>query len=193
MCSRGHPLCKLHTLKASSSTTDTKIVYRRYASLFFIAGCSSTDNELITLEIVHRYVEQMDKYYGNVCELDIIFNFQKAYFILDELLLAGEMQESSKKNVLKCISQQDSLEEMEVSDTQVPRLLLISRDDFSCLSFLLRISFRHNARVAHFHSQQRWLIYTPSIPGRGKWSYKAHVMLLLLTHWNRTLAISRTV
>ncbi|GAT29773.1 mitogen-activated protein kinase MAF1 [Aspergillus luchuensis] len=55
----------------------------------------------------------MDKYYGNVCELDIIFNFQKAYFILDELLLAGEMQESSKKNVLRCISQQDSLEDME--------------------------------------------------------------------------------
>ncbi|PTU19863.1 hypothetical protein P175DRAFT_0532807 [Aspergillus ochraceoroseus IBT 24754] len=94
---------------------DTKVVYRRYASLFFIAGCASTDNELITLEIVHRYVEQMDKYYGNVCELDIIFNFQKAYFILDELLLAGEMQESSKKNVLRCISQQDSLEDMEVS------------------------------------------------------------------------------
>jgi len=57
----------------------------------------------------------MDKYYGNVCELDIIFNFQKAYFILDELLLAGEMQESSKKNVLKCIGAQDSLEDMEVS------------------------------------------------------------------------------
>ncbi|KAJ5989037.1 AP-2 adaptor complex subunit sigma [Penicillium waksmanii] len=92
---------------------DSKVVYRRYASLFFIAGCSSTDNELITLEVVHRYVEQMDKYYGNVCELDIIFNFQKAYFILDELLLAGELQESSKKNVLRCISQQDSLEDME--------------------------------------------------------------------------------
>lgn len=103
-----HPL-------TSQPRSDTKVVYRRYASLFFIAGCSSTDNELITLEIVHRYVEQMDKYYGNVCELDIIFNFQKAYFILDELLLAGEMQESSKKNVLRCIGQQDSLEDMEVS------------------------------------------------------------------------------
>ncbi|KXT02816.1 hypothetical protein AC578_5368, partial [Pseudocercospora eumusae] len=93
---------------------DTKVVYRRYASLFFIAATDPTDNELITLEIVHRYVEQMDKYYGNVCELDIIFNFQKAYFILDELLLAGEMQESSKKNVLRVIGAQDSLEDMEV-------------------------------------------------------------------------------
>ena len=97
------------------NTTDTKVVYRRYASLFFIAATDPTDNELITLEIVHRYVEQMDKYYGNVCELDIIFNFQKAYFILDELLLAGEMQESSKKNVLRVIGAQDGLEESEVS------------------------------------------------------------------------------
>ncbi|KLU88487.1 AP-1 complex subunit sigma-1, partial [Magnaporthiopsis poae ATCC 64411] len=98
---------------------DTKIVYRRYASLFFIAGCSSDDNELITLEIIHRYVEQMDKYYGNVCELDIIFSFTKAYYILDEILLAGEMQESSKKNILRCIGQQDSLEDMEVSLKQL--------------------------------------------------------------------------
>ncbi|CUS09737.1 unnamed protein product [Tuber aestivum] len=94
--------------------TDSKVVYRRYASLFFIAGIDSGDNELITLEIVHRYVEQMDKYYGNVCELDIIFNFQKAYFILDELLIAGELQETSKKNVLRCISQEDALEDMEL-------------------------------------------------------------------------------
>ncbi|KEY68546.1 hypothetical protein S7711_08013 [Stachybotrys chartarum IBT 7711] len=97
---------------------DTKIVYRRYASLFFITGCSSEDNELITLEIIHRYVEQMDKYYGNVCELDIIFSFTKAYYILDELLLAGELQESSKKNVLRCIGQQDSLEDMEYLPVQ---------------------------------------------------------------------------
>lgn len=101
---------------SAKSFADTKIVYRRYASLFFIAATDPTDNELLTLEIVHRYVEQMDKYYGNVCELDIIFNFQKAYFILDELLLAGELQESSKKNVLRVIGAQDGLEEMEVSE-----------------------------------------------------------------------------
>jgi AP-1 complex subunit sigma 1/2 len=114
------------------TAADTKIVYRRYASLFFIAGCDSADNELITLEVVHRFVEQMDKYYGNVCELDIIFNFQKAYFILDELLLAGEMQESSKKNVLRCISQQDGLEDMEVSAAVVSFVafaLLLRLDD----------------------------------------------------------------
>jgi AP-1 complex subunit sigma 1/2 len=42
--------------------------------------------------IFFRYVEVLDKYFGSVCELDIIFNFEKAYFILDELVLGGEMQ-----------------------------------------------------------------------------------------------------
>ncbi|GAA95511.1 uncharacterized protein L969DRAFT_70942 [Mixia osmundae IAM 14324] len=80
---------------------DTKVVYRRYASLFFVTGIGANDNELATLEIIHRYVEVLDRYFGNVCELDLIFNFQKAYAILDELIIAGEMEESSKKSVLR--------------------------------------------------------------------------------------------
>jgi hypothetical protein len=136
---------------------DSKVVYRRYASLFFIAGCASTDNELITLEIVHRYVEQMDKYYGNVCELDIIFNFQKAYFILDELLLAGEMQESSKKNVLRCISQEDSLEDMEVSER-----------DLFLLSCILRISDFVNPRIFLLSPQLPKLIPYVCFSGRRR-------------------------
>jgi len=47
-----------------------------------------------------------------VCELDIIFNFEKAYFMLDELLISGEIQETSKKNVLKAIAAQDMLQEV---------------------------------------------------------------------------------
>ncbi|CAG8506241.1 8965_t:CDS:1, partial [Racocetra fulgida] len=36
-----------------------------------------------------------------------------AYYVLDELIIAGEMQESSKKAVLRVVNQQDSLEEGE--------------------------------------------------------------------------------
>ncbi|RCK62554.1 AP-1 complex subunit sigma-1 [Candida viswanathii] len=95
---------------------DMKIIYRRYASLFFVIGVNSDDNELIGLEIIHRFVEQMDKLYGNVCELDIIFGFDKAYHVLDELLIDGYLQESSKKEVLKRVNQQDELENMDEFD-----------------------------------------------------------------------------
>lgn len=57
-------------------------------------------------------MELLDKYFGSVCELDIIFNFEKAFFILDEFLLAGEVQETSKKQVLKAIAAQDLLQEV---------------------------------------------------------------------------------
>ncbi|CAG0916844.1 unnamed protein product [Notodromas monacha] len=90
---------------------DLKIVYKRYASLYFCCAVEEDDNELLTLEIIHRYVELLDKYFGSVCELDIIFNFEKAYFILDELLVGGEIQETSKKSVLKAIAAEDMLQE----------------------------------------------------------------------------------
>jgi len=90
---------------------DLKVVYKRYASLYFCCCVESEDNELLTLEVIHRYVELLDKYFGSVCELDIIFNFEKAFFMLDELLLGGEVQETSKKNVLKAITAQDLLQE----------------------------------------------------------------------------------
>jgi len=92
---------------------DSKIVYKRYASLYFCCAVENTDNELIALEIIHRYVELLDKYFGSVCELDIIFNFEKAYFMLDEFIIGGEVQETSKKNVLKAIAAQDLLQEEE--------------------------------------------------------------------------------
>lgn len=38
----------------------------RYASLYFLAAVEKDDNELITLELVHRYVELLDKYFGSV-------------------------------------------------------------------------------------------------------------------------------
>lgn len=38
----------------------------RYASLYFCVAIDPDDNELITLEIIHRYVELLDKYFGSV-------------------------------------------------------------------------------------------------------------------------------
>ena len=88
-----------------------KLVYRRYASLYFLACVDDDDNELLALETIHHFVEVLDRYFGNVCELDLIFNFHKAYHILDELLITGELQEPSKKAILRVTAAQDALME----------------------------------------------------------------------------------
>ena len=46
-------------------------------------------------------MEVLDTFFGNVCELDLVFNFYKVYAILDEVFLAGEVQETSKPVVLE--------------------------------------------------------------------------------------------
>ena len=84
-----------------------KVIYRRYAGLFFSLCVDITDNELGYVEAIHCFVEMLDRYFGNVCELDLVFNFHKAYTILDEFILAGELQESSQLVML------DRLKELE--------------------------------------------------------------------------------
>ncbi|KAJ3669532.1 hypothetical protein LUZ60_011482 [Juncus effusus] len=103
--SRGPKLCNFVDWKGY------KVVYRRYASLYFCMCIDEEDNELEALEIIHHFVEILDRYFSSVCELDLIFNFHKAYYILDEILIAGELQEPSKKTIARLIAAQDSLVE----------------------------------------------------------------------------------
>ena len=56
-----------------------KIIYRRYAGLFFTLCVDQNDNELSMLEFIHLFVEVLDQYFGSVCELDLVFNFHKVY------------------------------------------------------------------------------------------------------------------
>ncbi|KAJ1994196.1 AP-2 complex subunit sigma [Dimargaris cristalligena] len=87
-----------------------KIVYRRYAGLFFCFCVDANDNELSYLEAIHFFVEVLDAFFGNVCELDLVFNFYKVYAILDEVFLAGEIQETSKAVVMTRLDHLDKLE-----------------------------------------------------------------------------------
>ena len=65
-----------------------KLIYRRYAGLFFTIAVDTNDNELSYLETIHLFVELLDSYFSNVCELDIVFSFNKVY--------------SSKSGALSC-------------------------------------------------------------------------------------------
>lgn len=85
-----------------------RVVYRRYASLYFIVGSDDQDiNELGILEFIHALVEMLDKYFGNVCELDIMFSLDTAHHILDEMVMNGVIVDTNRTNVLKPVLMQD--------------------------------------------------------------------------------------
>ena len=61
-----------------------KLVFRRYASLYFIAGLDINgddvgiiasfhfQNEMAVYEFIHCYVETLNSIIGNICELDVL-------------------------------------------------------------------------------------------------------------------------
>ncbi|KAF0980799.1 hypothetical protein FDP41_013282 [Naegleria fowleri] len=87
-----------------------KVVYRRYAGLYFSMGVDVNDNDLAYLESIHLFVEVLDQFFGNVCELDLVFNFHKVYMILDEMFMAGEIEETAKPVILSRLQLLDKLE-----------------------------------------------------------------------------------
>lgn len=87
-----------------------KIVYRRYAGLYFCICVDVNDNNLAYLEAIHNFVEVLNEYFHNVCELDLVFNFYKVYSVVDEMFLAGEIRETSQTKVLKQLMVYNSLE-----------------------------------------------------------------------------------
>ena len=82
-----------------------KVIYRRYASLYFVVGVDDQENELAIYEFIHCVVETLDRHFGNVCELDIMFHLEKAHYILGEMMMSGAILETNKSIVLQTATQ----------------------------------------------------------------------------------------
>lgn len=107
-----HRLVSLRDLKYQSNFVEfrsKKLVYRRYAGLYFVMLIDYGDNELSYLESVQFFVEILDTYFDNVCELDLVFNFYKLYQVVDEIYLGGELQEILKLKVINRLTYLDGL------------------------------------------------------------------------------------
>ncbi|XP_065260283.1 AP-4 complex subunit sigma-1 [Emys orbicularis] len=79
---------------------DFKLVYRQYAALFIVVGINETENEMAVYELIHNFVEVLDRYFSRVSELDIMFNLDRVHIILDEMVLNGCIVETNKNRIL---------------------------------------------------------------------------------------------
>ncbi|XP_024133723.1 AP-4 complex subunit sigma-1 isoform X1 [Oryzias melastigma] len=79
---------------------DFKLVYRQYAALIIVVGVSDGENELSIYELIHNFVEVLDKHFSRVSELDIMFNLDSIHIILDEMIQNGHIVETNKNRIL---------------------------------------------------------------------------------------------
>ena len=74
-----------------------------------------SQNELSFLEFIHNLVETLDKYFENVCELDLIFHSDRVHYILDEIVMAGMVLDTNINNVLKATRDMTKLHQKSLS------------------------------------------------------------------------------
>lgn len=95
--------------------SDYKLIYRHYATLYFVFCVDSSESELGILDLIQVFVETLDKCFENVCELDLIFHVDKVHYILNELVMGGMVLETNMTEILTRIEDQNKLEKQEVS------------------------------------------------------------------------------
>ncbi|KAF6136285.1 hypothetical protein GIB67_042770 [Kingdonia uniflora] len=100
---------------------DTRLVYKHYATLYFVFVFDNSENELAMLDLIQVFVETLDKCFKNVCELDIVFNFNKMHTVLDEIILGGQVLETSSTEVMKAVEEITKLEKASNSINLVPK------------------------------------------------------------------------
>ncbi|XP_046403447.1 AP-3 complex subunit sigma-1 isoform X1 [Ischnura elegans] len=95
--------------------SDYKLIYRHYATLYFVFCVDSSESELGILDLIQVFVETLDKCFENVCELDLIFHVDKVHYILNELVMGGMVLETNMTEILTRIEEQNKLEKQEDS------------------------------------------------------------------------------
>ncbi|NXI56012.1 AP3S2 protein, partial [Chloroceryle aenea] len=106
--------------------SDYKLIYRHYATLYFVFCVDSSESELGILDLIQVtsrggfcaelpvpcpqvFVETLDKCFENVCELDLIFHMDKVHHILQEVVIGGMVLETNMNEIVAQVEAQSKL------------------------------------------------------------------------------------
>eukprot|EP01147_Barroeca_monosierra_P007487 gene7487-9796_t len=99
-------VCNFLELSGVFDDNDCRLVYRHYATLYFVFAVDSSESELGILDLIQQF--------ENVCELDLIFQVDKVHHILDEIVMGGMVLETNMNEVLTHVTEQHKLLKAEV-------------------------------------------------------------------------------
>ncbi|XP_048099202.1 AP-3 complex subunit sigma-1 isoform X1 [Alosa alosa] len=94
--------------------SDNKLIYRHYATLYFVFCVDSSESELGILDLIQVFVETLDKCFENVCELDLIFHVDKVHYILGEMVMGGMVLETNMNEIITQVDSQNKMEKSEM-------------------------------------------------------------------------------
>ncbi|KAI4325485.1 hypothetical protein MLD38_030879 [Melastoma candidum] len=100
---------------------DSNLVYKHFSTLYFIFVFNSSENELAMLDVIQVFVETLDKCFKNVCELDIVLNYDKMQTVIDEMIFGGQVMETNSAEILRSVEELSKLEAASSAISLVPK------------------------------------------------------------------------
>lgn len=95
------------------------VTYRNYATLYFIVISTSTESPLALIDLIQVYVEALDRLFENVCELDLIFNFETLHATLGEMVVGGVVIETNMERIVAGVRAQGTVAKRPVNEGRV--------------------------------------------------------------------------
>lgn len=119
---RSDSLCNFVEGQALFGEQDLRVIYRHYATLYFVFVVDNSESELGILDLIQVFVETLDRCFENVCELDLIFHVDKTNYVLDEMIVGGLVLETNMAEILAAL-QAAKQESLSSSSFSVPSTL----------------------------------------------------------------------
>ncbi|KAI6346188.1 hypothetical protein MCOR25_010996 [Pyricularia grisea] len=105
-----------HTDSTEQNDVPSLVTYRNYATLFFIVISTATESPLALIDLIQVYVEALDKLFENVCELDLIFNFETLHSTLSEMIVGGVVVETNLDRIVAGVRAQGTVAKRQTNE-----------------------------------------------------------------------------
>ncbi|KAG8904665.1 Sigma-adaptin 3A [Tulasnella sp. 403] len=99
------PELQLNWAKNGVEGDETRVVYRCYATLYFVFVVDGGESELGILDLIQVFVESLDRAFENVCELDLVFHFDEVHYILSEVIQGGLVLETNVEEIAVAVKE----------------------------------------------------------------------------------------
>ncbi len=105
---------------------DIKVIYRHYATLYFVFIVDDQESELGILDLIQVFVECLDKCFTNVCELDLVFGWQVLQTVLEEIVQGGMVIDTNINRIVAAVDEANSQKNGNTNGNTISASILLS-------------------------------------------------------------------
>uniref|UniRef100_A0A8C7JIS8 Adaptor related protein complex 3 subunit sigma 2 n=1 Tax=Oncorhynchus kisutch TaxID=8019 RepID=A0A8C7JIS8_ONCKI len=102
--------------------SDYKLIYRHYATLYFVFCVDSSESELGILDLIQVcYITLLYTYHLQVCYITLLYTYPlQVHFILQEVVMGGMVLETNMNEIVGQVELQNRMEKSEGGFSAAP-------------------------------------------------------------------------